>query len=415
MKFRGLSVALALAAVSWSANAGDWSQWRGPNQDGISTETVTWSKGVPVELWRVPLGEGFSGISVVGNKAFTMYAVGNDEFAASFDITTGKEVWKRRTDAKFPDHQGGNGPRSTPHIDGGIAYVMTAYGKVYALNTTNGDVKWMHDLREEFGGRVPNWGYSGSVLVDGNVVYAEAGGARNKAFIAFDKTTGDVKWTTHTDEASYSTPAMMTIAGTRQLVFYSASGLVGVNPSDGNVLWTYQWINGAKVNAAMPALIGADKLYISAGYDKGAAFVQIEKTGNRFKATELRTDRVMKIRMASPIVHEGYLYGFDGGTLKCIDPMTGDEKWAERGFGEGSLMLAGGDLIVFGDKGQLAVAPISPKGFTQRVSATVMNASKTWTVPTLADGKLYLRNQSELICLIVGEGAKANRTPSQPF
>ncbi|MDA1191262.1 MAG: PQQ-like beta-propeller repeat protein [Candidatus Poribacteria bacterium] len=398
---RWLSISITLALIASNALAGDWHQWRGPDQNGISPEPFGWTQGEPTELWRVPLGEGFSSVVVVKGRAYTMYSDDTDEYVICVNADTGDEIWRRRTDARYFDSRG-SGPRSTPTVVDGSVYVETPKGKVFALDASNGDVRWMRDMQAEFGGRMPNWGYSGSVLIAGDVAYIEAGGSDDHAFLALNRRSGKVIWNSHTDSASYSSPMIHTILGSDQLVHFTESGLVGVTPDSGSVLWTYGW-KPPVVHAMTPVLVGDDRLLISAGYDKGAVMVRIEKDGKGFRASQVWATRELKSRMATPVLRDGYLYGFDNGTLKCLDVETGAEMWAQRGFGEGSALIAGDKLVVLSDHGTLSVAEINPNTYVELVSANVLQGPRTWAVPTMANGKLYLRDEHQLVCLKIGD------------
>ncbi len=388
------------AEIDDSSNA-EWPQWRGPNRDGISHETgflKNWPAGGPKVIWRVPLGEGFSGISISQGRAYTMYAQGGDEFVVCLDAATGQQMWRFRSDEIFNDHQGGNGPRSTPTVDGDLVFALSAYGKLYALNAKNGEKLWTHDLKREFGGKVPQWGFSASPLVEGVLLLIEAGGNAGKSLIAFDKKSGREVWASQTDAPGYSSPIAITVNGVRQVIFFTGTTLVSVSPVDGKLYWRHSWQTSYDVNAATPVFLPNDKVFISSGYDKGATVLQMKVNSGRVTVEEIWKSRVMKSHFASSVLHGNYLYGFDNAILKCIDANTGKEQWAERGFGKGSLMSADGHLIILGERGNLALAEATPLGYREKASAQVLNG-RCWTVPTLAGGKLYMRNQKEMVCL----------------
>ena len=192
--------------ASGVALAEDWPQFRGRNQDGISGETGlldSWPQAGPPEVWRVKLGEGYSAIAVVGDRLYTMFAQGKDEFAASFDTATGKERWRVRVDSTWQDGQG-NGPRSTPTVDGNVVYVVSGGGKFYALSTRDGKEIWHRDLRKDYSATIPRWGFSASAVIDGDHVLLEVGGSGN-LMMAFDKKTGEKVWGTASDKPGYST------------------------------------------------------------------------------------------------------------------------------------------------------------------------------------------------------------------
>lgn len=411
-----LFVSLFLFGCISIAGAADWAQWRGPNRDGISQEMgflKEWPNGGPQVLWRVPLGEGFSGISVAGGRLYTMFSEENDEFVVCLNASNGEEIWRFRSDSNYHDSMGGNGPRATPTIDGELLFTVSAQGKLYALNTDNGEKVWSHDLQGEFGSEMPRWGYCPSPLVEGDLLLVEVGGMDGKSIVAFDKKSGDVVWSSHTDILGYSSPIAVTIGGIRQLIVFTGTQLVSVSPDNGEFYWTYPWRTQHDVNAATPVFIAPDKIFISSGYGKGAAVVQVrvmaspesgavmnegEKNRTEIKVVEIWKNKDMKNHFATSVLHGDYLFGFDNAILKCIDANTGSEKWKTRGYGKGTLMLADNHLIILGDRGKLGLAEATPSAYNEIASAEGLSGL-CWTVPTLANGRLYARNEKEMVCL----------------
>ena len=412
-----LVVSALLCSGILTASAAEWPQWRGPNRDGVSGEVgllKEWSPNGPKVLWKVPLGEGFSGISVSQGRVYTMFSEGNDEFVVCLDATDGEEIWRFRSDKNYHESQGGNGPRATPTIDGDLLFTISAYGKLYALNAANGQELWSHDLQRKFGSDMPRWGFSTSPLVDGESLLVEVGGKGEKSIAAFNKKTGDVVWSSHKDKLGYSSPIAITVQGVRQIICFTGTKLVSVSPTDGTIYWKYPWKTGYDVNAATPVFIPPDKVFISSGYDKGAAVLQmrvfvspdddraatdqIRENQGTVRIEEIWKNRKMKNQFASSVLHENYLYGFDNSILKCIEANTGEEQWKSRGFGKGTVILADGHLIILSDRGKLGLAEATPAGYMEKASAKVLSGL-CWTAPTLAGGKLYVRNEEEMVCL----------------
>ena len=378
----------------------DWHQWRGPNRDGTSQETgflKNWSHVGPRELWRIPLGSGFSGVSVSDGRVYTMYAKGDDEIVVCLDAQSGHEIWRYLDDYLFEYHQGGDGPRSTPTVDDSVVYAFSAYGRLVALDALTGKLLWDNDFTETFSSEVPQYGFAASPIVEANLILSETGGVDGRAIVAFDKGNGDIVWRSDDSVSGYSSPITVTILERRQTIFFMADGLVSISPMDGAIQWTYGWKTPFNVNAATPVFIPPDKIFISSGYDVGAAVIQIGETGGKLMASEVWTSRVMKNHFSSSVFHYGYLYGFDNAILKCIDATTGEEQWSARGFGKGSLICADGHLIILGERGNLALVKAIHTEF-KRVAETQVFTGRCWTLPTLSDGKLYLRNNQELIC-----------------
>ena len=410
----GLTGVLLSAPESGASAGGEWPQWRGAHRDGVSPETgllKTWPPEGPETLWRFQAGEGFSAVSVAGGRAYTMFARGGAEYVLCLDAETGEEIWRFEADELFEDHQGGNGPRSTPAVDGDRVFALSARGRLTALNAESGQMAWAWDLEKEFGGKTPRWGFCASPLVEGELLLVETGGAAKnsrtnplkksgagKTIAAFDKRSGDLVWTSGAGKSAYSSPIPVSAGGIRQIVFFTAMGLASVAPADGRIFWTYPWDTSYDVNAATPVFVPPDRIFLSSGYDKGASMLKLNSADAGVEVEEVWRTRVMKNQFSSSVLHQDHLYGFDNAILKCIEAGSGSERWRHRGFGKGTLIVADGHLIILGERGRLALALATPEGFVERASAQVLNG-KCWTMPALAGGRLYLRNEEEIVCL----------------
>jgi outer membrane protein assembly factor BamB len=387
-----------LSAEADDKDTAEWAQWRGPNRDGISSETgflKSWPQEGPKVLWQIPLGDGYSGISIAHGKIYTMFAENNDEFVICLDASDGMEVWRFRSGTKFTE-QRGDGPRSMPTVHGDSVFALGTEGKLYALDAHDGTKLWSHNFVEEFDSNIPTWGFSSSPLIEGNLVLVEAGGKDEKAIVAFDKKSGDVVWANHTDEVGYSSPIPIDFGGVRQIIFLTSKTLLSVAPENGQIYWKYSWPEG--INIATPIFVPDDKIFISASYDKGAVLLKMIVDGDRIGIEEVWKSRVMKNHFNSSVLQGDYLYGFDNAILTCIEANTGEEQWRHRGFEKGSLLLADGHLIILGEGGKLALAEVSPNEYREKARFQLFD-DKCWTVPTLAGGKLYLRTQKEMVCL----------------
>ncbi len=396
---------MILAVVTLATPPIDWPQWRGPNRDGISKETIlkSWPAEGPKVIWKAPSGEGYSGIVVANGKMYTIHATRADELAVCLDAATGKEIWKTIIDQAFKNDQG-NGPRSTPAVDGDLVYMLSAQGKLAALNAKTGAKVWGHDLRSEFGGQVPTWGVSTSPLVDGELLLVDVGGRGDNGVMAFNKKSGKVVWKTATDLPGYSAPISVTVNGVKQYLFFTGTALVSVSPTDGKKLWSHPWRTSYDVNAATPVFIPPDKVFISSGYNVGAAVLKIK--GNQVE--QVWRSQVMRNHWASPVLLGDYLYGFDEATLKCINVNTQEEKWATRGLGKGALIYADGHLIVLSERGKLLLVEAKPEQYVEKASVQVLRG-RCWTVPTLANGKLYVKNQEEIVALDLTGGTMMSK------
>ena len=387
-----------LSAEADDKDTAEWAQWRGPNRDGISSETEflkSWPQEGPKVLWQIPLGDGYSGLSIAQGKIYTMFAEGDDEFVICLNASDGMEIWRFRSGAKFTE-QRGDGPRSMPTVQGDSVFALGTEGKLYALDAHDGTKLWSHNFVEEFGSKIPTWGFSSSPLIEGDLLIVEAGGKDEKAIVAFDKKSGDVVWTNHTDEVGYSSPIPIDFGGVRQIIFLTSKTLLSLAPENGQIYWKYSWPEG--INIATPIFVPDDKIFISASYDKGAVLLRMVADEDGIGIEEVWKSRVMKNHFNSSVLQGDYLYGFDNAILTCIEANTGEEQWRHRGFEKGSLLLADGHLIILGEGGKLALAEISPNEYIEKARFQLFD-DKCWTVPTLAGGKLYLRNQKEMLCL----------------
>ncbi len=380
---------------------GSWTQWRGPNRDGIAREKIrsNWSEVPPGEIWRRDMGSGFSGITVAGKRLYTMYSDGTNEYLASLEAATGREIWRTPTDKHYAESVGGDGPRATPLLDDGMLYTISAYGKLYALNPQNGKVVWQQDLVAKFGAQMPRWGFSMTPIVDGDMLLTDVGGKTGYSVMAFHKKSGEVIWHSQTDIPGYSSPMVVPAGGVRQALFFTGTRLVSVNPDNGEKYWAFPWITRYDVNAATPVFVPPDRVFISSDYGKGGALLQIKTENGRVTAAPLWQNREMKNHMATCIYRDGYLYGFDDARLKCIDAATGETRWQKQGFGKGTVLMTDDHLIVLGERGQLALVKTTPEAYTEIADLGQVLTGRCWTVPTLVNGRLYLRSLKEMVCL----------------
>ncbi|MFP5284314.1 MAG: PQQ-binding-like beta-propeller repeat protein [Thermoanaerobaculia bacterium] len=409
----GLSLSLALLAAGRAA-ALDWPQFRGVNRDGVSAETDlprSWPAEGPQVVWKRAIGEGYSGISVAGGRLYTMDSDATTEYVLALEAGSGKEVWRVPAGPKLIDDMG-NGPRTTPTLDGGTVYAMGSHGRLLALKAADGAKVWEVDLPQAFGAKRPTWGYSGSPLIDGDLLILEAGGKEGWGVVAFEKATGKVRWGALDGDAAYASPVAMTIGGIRQYVMPRRAGsqTVALRP-DGAVLWTHP---GPFSVIASALFVPPDKVYVSGGDDAGAVLMRIKTEDGRATVEELWKTRAMKNHFNNAVLVGDHLYGFDNATFKCLSVATGEPAWASRGLGKGSLLAADGDLlIVLSDQGTLLLVEANPGAYTELARFQAMEG-KAWTAPALADGRLYLRDQDEIVALEMKEpGARSASAPAR--
>jgi outer membrane protein assembly factor BamB len=385
-----------LAGATAPEASGEWPQLRGPRGDGVSSDTgllPSWTGGAPREIWRRPIGEGYSSVAVSGDRLYTMGLDGEQEAVFCLRLADGGLVWRTSIAPKFTE-EFGNGPRSTPAVDGERVYALSATGKLAALSTRDGGEVWKRDLVAEMGSRVPMRGYAPSPVLDGGLLLLEVGGGKGKSIVAFDPATGKEKWAALDARPGYSTPIVVTIDGVRQFVFAHTGGadVVALRP-DGTVHWKYSWPNGP---IAMPVFVPPNRIFVSTANDVGGVLIEVGEAEGKATVKEVWSSREMKNHFNTTVYHQGHLYGFDNATFKALDVATGKTKWAQRGFGKGSLVLADGRLLVLSDRGVLALVEATPEAYHElgRVQALT---GKAWTSPSVAGGRIFLRDQDEIV------------------
>jgi outer membrane protein assembly factor BamB len=399
-------LALATAAATPSLFAADWPHWRGPNYNGISDETAwkaTWPAEGPKLLWKAATGTGFSSITVANGKAYTM---GNfkspddteEDVVFCFNAETGAEIWKFKYECPLaPQHYEG-GTLATPTIDGNAVYTISKKGHVFCFSADKGEVLWKTNIVDDLKIQPPTWGFSGSGYIHKDLVIFNVGAAG----IAFNKKTGAVVWKSDNKASGYSTAVPFTVDGKSGIALMTMQEIQAINPENGAILWSYPWKTSWEINAADPIFSGS-KVFFSSGYNHGATVLEI-KDG---KLTPVWENKQMRNHFNSCVLVDGYLYGIDGeagdkATLKCIEFATGTVKWTQQGVGSGSVTVAGKKLIILSNTGLLMTADVTPDAFKLNSKAQVLSG-KCWTVVTLANGRLYCRNNKDgnLLCFDV--------------
>ena len=403
----GLGLALFTAVHLVAA---DWPQYRGPAVDGVTSEKIltTWPSEGPKVVWKAALGPSFGSFAVSGGKAFCFIqrsVEGEDkEVAVALDAGTGKELWAVTLGKPTYDKQGGDGPRSTPTVDGKRVYFLGAYQVLTCLDTETGKQIWQHDLVAEFGGRIIQWKNAASPMLEGNLVFANGGGA-GQALLAFDKADGKLVWKGEDDLPTHSSPVPATIHGVRQVIFFTQKGLVSVAPQTGKVLWRFSY--PYQTSAAASPIVWNDVVYCSEAYGVGAGACRVTKEGDTFTATELWRKKDLPNHWTSPVCKDGYLYGIYGGgkqngaPLKCIEIATGKEMWSKDGFGGGgATILVGGNVLAQCDRGPLVLLSAKPEAYSEIARAEVY-VGQCWTMPVVSGGRIFARNTKEGFCLDV--------------
>ncbi|MHB1078701.1 MAG: PQQ-binding-like beta-propeller repeat protein [Prosthecobacter sp.] len=408
---------LALATTAFSADSTDWGTFRGPSGNGVvpALANAKWSLK---EVWKSPTNLGFSSFAESGGKVYTLVTGETDgnsgETIVCLDEKTGKQLWSKPLsivpkytgggDSGTPDNKGGDGSRSTPVVNAGKVYVIDSMLGVFCFDAATGKEVWKHDVMKDNAGVQIKWENAASPVIDGDVLLLAGGGA-GQALIGLNKNTGKVVWKGEDDKMTHATPVLADILGVHQAIFFTQTGLVAVDPQKGSVIWRAPF--PYKVSTAASPVVFEDIVYCSAGYGVGAGAFKISKSGGKLEATQIwRRENQCFNHWSTPVVKDGYLYGmfsfkeYGAGPLACVDIRTGEDKWAEKGFGPGQVILAGDKIIATSDKGEIVVVEASPDKYKEVARKDVLDG-KVWSYPILANGKIFARSTTEGVCLDV--------------
>lgn len=380
----------------------NWPRFRGPGRDSIVPGTrieTDWHTSPPVELWRRPIGPGWSSFAVLGDLLYTQEQRGDDEMVTCYNAATGKPVWAHRDAARFWESNAGAGPRSTPALHHGHVFTFGATGILNVLDAGDGAVVWSRNPATDTGTKVPGWGFASSPLVVGDMVIVAVSGQ----LAAYDAATGAPRWVGPAGGDSYSSPHLATIDGVAQILLMSAVGATSVRPADGSLLWRYSWPSDTRI--MQPAVMADGDLLFSSGDAMGGggmrriAVVHGTGGGTESWTTEERwTSTGLKPNFNDFVVYDGNLFGFDGGILACLDLKDGKRKWKGGRYGHGQFVLLRdqGVLLVLSEEGELALVKAASDQFTELARFPAMD-DKTWNHPVLAGDRLLVRNGIEMV------------------
>lgn len=388
---------LPIAPTEPSAEA-VWPGFRGPERDstirGVRIET-DWSRSPPVELWRRPVGPGWSSFAVRGDRIFTQEQRGGEEIVSAYKLSTGEPVWRHHDTARFWESNAGAGPRATPTLGNGRVYTQGATGIVNALDAANGALVWSRNAAIDTGKEIPDWGIAGSPLViDDLVIIAVAG-----QLVAYDVRTGDPRWIGATGGGGYSSPHFATIHGVPQILLLRGARTISVAPANGTPLWEHSTGQPA-VSIVQPALAADGDVLIAAGDAMGGAGMRRIAVAHRpdgWTVEERWTSRGLKPYFNDFVIHRGHAFGFDGSILACIDLEDGTRKWKGGRYGHGQLVVLPDQdlLLVLSEDGELALVSASSDTFTELARVPAIEG-KTWNHPVLAGDVLLVRNGVEM-------------------
>ena len=389
-------VALPPAPAAAKTEA-EWPGFRGPGRDSIIPGTriaTDWSASRPVELWRRPVGPGWGSFAVSGDLIYTQEQRGDDEIVTCYNAGTGNPVWAHRDAARFWESNAGPGPRATPTLHDGRVYTFGATGVVNALDARTGAVLWSRNASADANVKAPGWGFASSPLVVDDMLIVAAAGK----LVAYDLATGAPRWFGPNGGDSYSSPQRVNIDGVQQIVLMSAIGATSVAPADGTLLWKYAWPSDTRI--MQPAVTADGNLLITAGDAMGGVGMRriaVAHGSAGWTTQERWTSAGLKPSFNDSVVYDGFVYGFNGAILACIDAKDGTRKWKGGRYGSGQLVLLRdqGVLLVVSEEGDLALVKAAPDQFTELAHVPAIEG-KTWNHPVLAGDRLLVRNGSEM-------------------
>ena len=397
-------------AAAQSDAKGEWPQFLGPQRNGLSSETGLldrWPADGPKEIWRVPGGVGMSGLAISRGRVLTLVQREGKQWLISLDAKTGESVWQTPLAPEYRNPMG-NGPRGTPAIAGDQVFVFTGEGILSAHDFRDGKQLWSHHVVKELSGKEAEYGMACSPLVVGEQVIVTAGSPKG-TLVAFDAKSGKQLWTAGSDPAGYSSPALLNVGGRSQIVAFTGSSALGVDPAKGTVLWRYPFKTNYDCNIATPLEIKG-QVFLSSGENHGSVLLALKPQADKFALSEVWDSfgpkSVLRNEWQTSMLLDGHLYGMDnvGGAgpithLTCIDAATGERKWQEARFGKGNLIAADGKLFITTMKGEIVLVRATPDRYDELGRATVLESTRQ--APALSNGRLFLRDDKEIVCLDV--------------
>jgi outer membrane protein assembly factor BamB len=402
---RRFAVVIAVAAplsvaVLGQAPAADWPQWRGSDRSGVSKETgllKQWPASGPASAWTASgLGAGYGSVAVSGDRVFVQGARERESVVSGLNRADGKVLWTKVIGARG-DNDRGDGPRSTPTVDGDRLYVLTENGDLACLRVADGSRIWQRNILRDFDASNINWLLSESPLVDGGRVVVTPGGS-DGGMVALDKMTGKTVWASREldDEAGYSSPIVADVHGVRTYMTLTSGAGVGVRASDGKLMWRYAAAANRTANITTP-IYADNKVFYSSAYGTGGALVGLRSSSGEIRAQEIYFTRDMQNHHGGVVLVDGYLYGYNNSVLTCLEWATGKMMWRDRSVGKGAVSFADGHLYILGENNVVGLVEATPAGYREKGRFTIRDQGRpSWSHPAIAGGRLYIRNQGTL-------------------
>ena len=427
------AVARQLAAP-WQASSGDFPTFLGPiGSCGIDAPTLDpdWDAQPPRRLWKRPIGAGWSGFVTCGDHAVTLEQRGDDEIVSCCSVLTGEPEWTVAVKSRHETVLGGVGPRSTPTVYDGVVYAHGATGWLHAIDGATGTVLWKKNVLEELGidpaahALLVAWGRAASPLVTANLVVVPAGGPRTRrsaqepeflSLVAFDRLTGERRWTTGDEQISFVSPQLVSFGGRELILSVNEGHVAGYDPADGHELWEHPWLghsnSDASCSQAVP--IGDRRLFLSKGYGIGAAVFEIEKNDvEPWTLREVwRNAGLLKTKFTNVAIHDGHAYGLSDGILECVRVDDGTRRWKAGRYGQGQVLRVGALLLVQAESGEVVLVDAAPEKHVVRGRLAAIDG-QTWNNLCLSGSRLLVRNAEEAACYELPVISDASR-PVEP-
>lgn len=379
--------------------AEEWPNWMGPRLDGISTETgwsADWPEDGLPQVWQREIGIGFSSVSIVNHRLYTMGHADGQETIWCLDSRTGEVLWTHSYEAELNDNLYEGGPGSTPTIHGDTVYTLGVDGQLLALNAGSGQVIWQKNLQEELDVGLHEWGFNSSPFVLDNQLIVQGG-----RLVSFDKKSGRKIWQSEKHQAGYGSIRSFEHGDQTLLASLDCDGLRISRANDGSQVAFHEWKSPFDTNSTTP-IIQDDMIFVSTGYNVGCGLFQF--TGDEL--TEVYTNKEMRNHFNNSVLKDGLLYGMDGNsnlgrvvTLTCMDFASGEVRWKQKGLGCGSVLVANNKLLILSERGDLVLASANGAGYDELARARILTG-RCWTVPVLLDGCVFARNaEGDLVCV----------------
>jgi outer membrane protein assembly factor BamB len=390
---------------------GDWPGFRGADRDGRASGVTfdsDWGSHPPRELWRRRVGPGWSSFTVVGPYLFTQEQQGEDEAVVCYRLTDGQPCWVNTHRTRFSEVVSGAGPRATPTFHQGRLYTMGANGTVQCLDATDGHAIWSREAVADTDAEVPIWGFASSPLVVGNLAVVFAGGTKGRSVVAYRCDNGGIAWVGGDGRLSYSSPQLVRFGESELILMATETGLQALEPGSGRSAWRHDWPTQS-MRIVQPQLLGHGQVLFASGYGTGTRLLRIGRRENGWDVAQAWSTKDLEPYFNDSVGHQGYVYGFDGKVLACIDLQTGKRCWKGGRYGYGQILLLPEMdlLLVLSETGEAVLVRADPQEHRELGRFQAVNG-KTWNHPVIAHGRLLVRNSNEAACfeLIAGSPEK---------